>query len=119
VADNFEAEVLKSKQLRDVVFYVYAPWCGHCKQFDKTYKKMAKDMSSDNLIFTKMDGTANDLPPGFDIRGYPTVFFVKAHKKHEPILYDGDRSFDHFRVSSYFLGYLMIKICSKMYVRKL
>ncbi len=45
-----------------------------------------------------MDGTANDLPPGFDIKGYPTIFFVPANKKHEPKLYEGDRSTSHFRV---------------------
>lgn len=123
VADNFEAEVLKSKITRDVVFYVYAPWfvvlkminylftctasllkfllyrrCGHCKEFDKIYKRLAKNLSSEKLIFTKMDGTGNDLPPGFEIRGYPTIFFIPAFKKHEPLLYDGDRSATDLKV---------------------
>jgi len=82
---------------RDVIFYIYAPWCGHCKKFDSIYKKLAKELGSKRLLFSKMDGTTNDLPPGFDIRGYPTIFFISATKKHEPKLYEGDRSTSSFR----------------------
>lgn len=63
---------------------------------------MAKNMGSEKLLFTKMDGTGNDLPPGFEIRGYPTIFFIPAFKKHEPILYDGDRSATDLKVRSRF-----------------
>lgn len=62
---------------------------------------MAKELGNDRLWFAKMDGTANDLPPGFDIKGYPTVFFIAAYKKHEPKLYEGDRSTSHFRVINF------------------
>jgi len=97
VADNFEKVVLTKPGDRDVVFYIFAPWCGHCKKFDNIYKKLAKDLGSERLIFTKMDGTANDLPPGFNIKGYPTIFFIPAHKKYEPVVYDGDRTTNNFR----------------------
>ncbi|OXA56783.1 Protein disulfide-isomerase A4 [Folsomia candida] len=97
VANSFSSEVLTTPGDRDVVFYIYAPWCGHCKKFDAIYKKLAKELGNDRLWFAKMDGTANDLPPGFDIKGYPTVFFIAAYKKHEPKLYEGDRSTSHFR----------------------
>jgi len=96
VADNFEKEVYKPKD-RNVVFYIYAPWCGHCKEFEKTFKKLANKLSSETLFFAKMDGTLNDLPPGFEVKGYPTVFFIKADKKHEPVVYDGDRSYAHVK----------------------
>jgi len=72
--------------------------CGHCKQFETTYKKIAKQMSSERLLFTKMDGAANDLPPGYEIKGYPTIFFIPAFKRHEPALYTGDRTFQDFKV---------------------
>jgi len=55
-------------------------------------------MSTDQLVFVKMDGANNDLPPGFEIKGYPSVFFIPAHRKHEPVIYDGDRSFNDVKV---------------------
>lgn len=60
---------------------------------------MAKSLASDKLLFAKMDGTANDLPPGFEIKGFPTIFFIPAFKKHEPLLYEGDRSVKDFKVT--------------------
>lgn len=43
VADNYDVEMHKVK--KDVVLYFYAPWCGHCKEFDATFKKVAKKMT--------------------------------------------------------------------------
>ena len=40
--DNFEKEVLKSKDLWLILFY--APWCGHCKRFHPEYEKAAKGL---------------------------------------------------------------------------
>jgi len=57
-------------------------------------------MSTENLLFTKMDGVANDLPPGYEIKGYPTIFFIPAFKKHEAVLYTGDRTAKDFKVST-------------------
>merc|ERR1711874_726672 len=42
VADNYDVEMHKVK--KDVVLYFYAPWCGHCKEFDSVFKKVAKKM---------------------------------------------------------------------------
>ena len=79
--------------------------CGHCKEFDKTFKKLAKALSSPQLLFAKMDGVANDLPPALEVRGYPTIFFLKAASKHEPVLYDGDRTYSHVKVCVRFILY--------------
>ena len=64
-----------------------------------------------------MDGTANDLPPGFEIKGYPTIFFVPGTAKHEPVLYDGDRSYKDVKVcllSSFFA--LLITFMSNLWI---
>ena len=55
-------------------------------------------MAGPRLLLTKMDGTQNDLPPGFEVRGYPTIFFIPARKKHESVLYEGDRSYKDMKV---------------------
>ena len=62
VAHNYDEEVHKVK--KDAVVFFYAPWCGHCKEFDPVYKKVAKKMlkNNENIVFAKMDGSANDIP---------------------------------------------------------
>lgn len=49
-------------------------------------------MKKDNpdLIVAKMDATANDVHPIFGlIKGYPTIFFLPAGQKEEPIQFQG------------------------------
>merc|ERR1711963_118513 len=94
VADNYDVEMHKVK--KDAVLYFYAPWCGHCKEFDATFKKVAKKMTktNENIVFGSMDGTSNDIPYMFPpLKGYPSVFFLSAYEKFDPIQYQGDRSY--------------------------
>ncbi|TRY73095.1 hypothetical protein TCAL_00905 [Tigriopus californicus] len=94
VANNYDDEIHKVK--KDAVIFFHAPWCGHCKEFDPVFKKVAKKMSknNENLVFGKMDGTTNDIPYMFPpLKGYPTVFFLSAYEKFDPIQYQGDRSY--------------------------
>ncbi len=62
VANNYDDVMHRVK--KDAVMYFYAPWCGHCKEFDGVFKKVAKKMlkSNENIVFGKMDGEANDIP---------------------------------------------------------
>jgi len=94
VAHNYDEEIHKIK--KDAVMFFHAPWCGHCKEFDPIYKKVAKKMlkNNENIVFGKMDGTVNDIPYMFPpLKGFPSVFFVSAYEKYDPILYQGDRSY--------------------------
>ena len=40
---------------KDAVIFFHAPWCGHCKEFDPVYKKLAKKMkaTNENIVFGK------------------------------------------------------------------
>ena len=62
VAHNYDEEIHKSK--KDAIMFLHAPWCGHCKEFDPVYKKVAKKMltKNENIVFGKMDGSSNDIP---------------------------------------------------------
>jgi len=94
VAHNYDEEIHKLK--KDAVMFFYAPWCGHCKEFDPIYKKVAKKMlkNNENIVFGKMDGSSNDIPYMFPpLKGFPSVFFVSAYEKYDPILYQGDRTY--------------------------
>jgi len=94
VAHNYDEEIHKSK--KDAIMFLHAPWCGHCKEFDPVYKKVAKKMltKNENIVFGKMDGSSNDIPYMFPpIKGFPAVFFISAYEKYDPILYQGDRSY--------------------------
>lgn len=37
-----------------------------------------------------MDATANKVPKEFDVKGYPTLFFISSKSK-KPVPYNGDR----------------------------
>ncbi|KAF8819132.1 protein disulfide isomerase [Cardiosporidium cionae] len=76
----------------DVMLEVYAPWCGHCKEFEPSYIQFAEKMKGKNLLVAKMDGTANESPDSnFEWKGFPTIFFMKAGAE-KPVLYEGDRN---------------------------
>merc|ERR1712048_1391535 len=72
VAKNFDELVTKSE--KDVLVEFYAPWCGHCKKLTPIYDELGEAMKDENVEIVKMDATANDVPPQFDVRGFPTLF---------------------------------------------
>merc|ERR1712088_1245787 len=54
-----------------------------------------KAMKDENLEIVKMDATANDVPPQFDVRGFPTIFWLPKDSKN-PTSYNGGREKDDF-----------------------
>lgn len=78
---------------KDVLLEVYAPWCGHCKALEPTYKKLAKRFAKiDSVVIAKMDGTANEHKE-VDIQGFPTILFFPAGEDSEEVSFEGgDRS---------------------------
>ncbi|KAE9555366.1 hypothetical protein FO519_001448 [Halicephalobus sp. NKZ332] len=91
VASNF-AKVVNDES-KDVLVEFYAPWCGHCKQFEPKYKQLAAKLKSEepNLVIAKYDATANDAPEHFNVEGFPTIYFAPSGKKSTPIKYSGNR----------------------------
>ena len=93
VAKNFEE--LVTKNTKDVLIEFYAPWCGHCKKLAPVYDELGEKMDGENVDIVKMDATANDVPAGFDVRGFPTLFWLPSDSK-KPVAYNGGRELDDF-----------------------
>jgi protein disulfide isomerase family A protein 3 len=81
---------------KDVLIEFYAPWCGHCKSLAPKFDELGAKLSKEDVIIAKMDATANDVPPLFEVRGFPTLFWVPKNAKSNPVPYNGGREVKDF-----------------------
>merc|ERR1739842_212590 len=93
VAKNFDE--LVTQNTKDVLVEFYAPWCGHCKKLTPIYDELGEKMAAEEVEIVKMDATANDVPPQFDVKGFPTLFWLPKDTK-KPVSYNGGRELDDF-----------------------
>jgi len=101
-----EVEVVVGKTFNDIItktetdtFVVaYAPWCGHCKALLPTWEKLAKkyNVEGGNVRVAKIDATNNFVPSNFEVRGFPSIFWVPAGKGDKPMKYEGGREMEDF-----------------------
>ncbi|GAU10998.1 hypothetical protein TSUD_112920 [Trifolium subterraneum] len=83
VGKTFDEEILNSK--KDVVLEVFTPWCFNCEDVSKQVEKLAKHYKgSSNLIFAKIDASANEHPE-FQVNDFPTLLLYRANDKTNPI----------------------------------
>uniref|UniRef100_A0A1L8DTX7 Protein disulfide-isomerase n=1 Tax=Nyssomyia neivai TaxID=330878 RepID=A0A1L8DTX7_9DIPT len=95
VAKNFNDVVTNVG--KDVLVEFYAPWCGHCKKLAGVYDELGEKLKGeDGVTIVKMDATANDVPPQFEVRGFPTLYWVPKDNKSKPVKYEGGRELEDF-----------------------
>jgi len=94
VAKNFDDLVINNGV--DTLVEFYAPWCGHCKSLAPVYEQVAEKLKNEAVSLVKMDATANDVPSIFDVRGFPTLYWLPKNGKNKPIRYEGGRDLDDF-----------------------
>ncbi|KAH8275203.1 hypothetical protein KR026_001993 [Drosophila bipectinata] len=94
VAKNFDDLVINNG--KDTLIEFYAPWCGHCKKLTPIYDELAEKLKGEDVSIVKMDATANDVPPEFNVRGFPTLFWLPKDSKNKPVSYNGGRELDDF-----------------------
>jgi len=89
---------LITKTETDTFFVAYAPWCGHCKALLPTWEELAKkyNVAGGKVRVAKIDATANFIPGTFEVRGYPSIFWVPANKGSAPQKYEGGRDLADF-----------------------
>ncbi|CEF66381.1 Protein disulfide-isomerase A3 [Strongyloides ratti] len=93
VGRNFKDLILDAE--KDVLIEFYAPWCGHCKNLAPKYEELADKLADEDIIIAKMDATANDVPPMFEVKGFPTIYWIPKNTKI-PVQYYGGREVNDF-----------------------
>lgn len=94
VAKNFDDVVINNG--KDTLVEFYAPWCGHCKKLTPVYDEVAEKLKDEDVVLAKLDATANDVPPSFDVRGFPTLYWLPKDSKDSPVRYEGGREVNDF-----------------------
>jgi len=96
VGKTFEKTITKTET--DTFIVAYAPWCGHCKALLPTWEKLAEKYNVDGskVRVAKIDATNNFVPSNFEVRGFPSIFWVPAGKGTSPLKYEGGRELDDF-----------------------
>eukprot|EP00917_Polyrhabdina_sp_WS-2016_P019470 GHVP01041636.1.p1 GENE.GHVP01041636.1~~GHVP01041636.1.p1 ORF type:complete len:418 (+),score=81.13 GHVP01041636.1:18-1271(+) len=73
-SDDFDEALLKHS---DEVWFVmfYAPWCGHCKNLEPTWREVANKMHRNGKVkIARVDATEEkSLASRFGIQGFPTL----------------------------------------------
>ncbi|XP_036001321.1 protein disulfide-isomerase A3 [Fundulus heteroclitus] len=95
VAESFD-EIVNDPR-KDVLIQFYSPSCPHCKKLDPVYRELAQTLYSDpNIVIAKMNAVNNDVPLGYDVQGFPTIYFAPVGKKEDPVRYQGTRELKDF-----------------------
>lgn len=92
-ARTFE-NLVNSEENKDIMIWVHANFCSHCRLMKPAWETFAKRLMPDrNLKVMAIEGFYNDLyderyrPP----KGFPAVFFKPKGKNKDPIEYPSDR----------------------------
>jgi len=95
VGETFEE--LVNDPTKDVLIEFYAPWCGHCKSLEPKYNELGEKLKHvKDIVIAKMDSTANDSPPEYQVSGFPTIYFKPMGTNPKPKKYEGGREVNDF-----------------------
>lgn len=58
------------------------------------WEEFAKNEENSGAVIGDFDATANDVPAGFDVQGFPTLYWIP--KGGDPVKYQGGREVKDF-----------------------
>ena len=59
------------------------------------FEELGEKMTDEDVEIVKMDATANDVPPQFDVKGFPTLYWLPKGSK-KVTSYNRGREIDDF-----------------------
>lgn len=79
---------------KPVVLLLYAPWCGHCKQFHPELEKFAESVKGTMRVGAIDADKFSNIGQQFGVRGFPTIKYWKSGAKSiaSPLDYGGQRT---------------------------
>lgn len=91
VAHTFDALVRDTAT--DTFLAVVSPSCPHCRALAPAWRALARthNVPNSTVRVARIDGTSNELPEAYRVPGFPTLFWVPAHRGARPRRYDGPR----------------------------
>ena len=93
-AEVFDQVTLDRAQDVVVLFYI-TNGCPLCESIWPLYLEAAKALHrTQNLLFTAIDLSANELPEVHNLFYYPTLRYYPRDSKYRPFNYDGDLSLE-------------------------
>ncbi|KAJ6634711.1 Protein disulfide-isomerase A3 [Pseudolycoriella hygida] len=92
VAKNFHEIVTNNG--KDTFLEIYAPWCQYCKDLEPVIEELGEKMIGEDVEIVKFDGTNNEVPPGFELQGYPQLFWLSKTTKNKPATYRGPKTLE-------------------------
>lgn len=54
----------------------------------KTNLKIPQQMKDEDVAIVKIDASNNDVPPTYQVRGFPTLYWAPKDAKSNPIAYE-------------------------------
>uniref|UniRef100_A0A669DED6 Protein disulfide-isomerase n=1 Tax=Oreochromis niloticus TaxID=8128 RepID=A0A669DED6_ORENI len=99
VAESFDQVV--NDPDKGVLIQFFSPSCPHCKKLEPVYGELADTLRSDpKIVIAKMNAVANDVPLGYDVQGFPTIYFAPVGRKDEPVRYQVTHLSPHPRLEA-------------------
>ena len=68
----------ETNYLEDFHYFYSLFRCGHCKKLTPIYDELGEKMKEEEVEIVKMDATANDVPPAYDVR-VSITFVTSVH----------------------------------------